>query len=467
MPVCRLSFACAAACTLLLGCAVGPNYKRPNVAVPNTYYAASATAEAHSLADAPWWEVFNDPVLTDLIKQALENGYDARIAAWRVEEARARYGISQSFYYPQLDYAANANRRHPNRILDAGSTERDYYNANVGLSWELDLWGRIRRLNEAAKAEYLATEEARRGVLLSLISDVATAYFQLRELDSELEIAQRTTVAFQDTFHLFSRRLEEGAASGLEPARAQASLGSVAAAVPEIEREIVARENQLNFLLGRSPQPIARPAAMPSPPPDIPAGIPAQLLQRRPDIREVEQLLISANAQVGVAQANFFPTLSLTGLFGNVSTDLDDLFSSGKSWSISGGFLGPLFQGGRLVREKQVAKAQWEQAKIRYEAAVNNALGEVSTALTDRLKFAEATKQRSLSVDSYREAVRYADTRYISGRSSYYEVLEAQQQLFPAEITLAQSQLRQLLAVVDLYRALGGGWMTEEKSGSP
>jgi multidrug efflux system outer membrane protein len=317
-------------------------------------------------------------------------------------------------------------------------------------------------LNEAAKAQYLATEDARRGVMLSLVSDVATAYFQLRELDNELLIAQRNRDAFQSTFDLFNRRLEEGAASGLETSRAQGALGTVAAAIPETERAILAKENQLNFLLGRNPQPIPRTSALPPLPPATPPGLPAQLLERRPDVRQAEQLLVSANASVGVAKADFFPTISLTGSYGGVSDDLNTLFNSGsRVWTIGAGLVGPLFHGGAILRGYQVSKAQWEQAKVQYEETVTTALGDVSTALTDQSKLVETVKQKAFSVDAYREAVRFSNTRYMAGKSSYYEVLESQLDLFPAENALAQSQRDQFLAVVNLYRALGGGWMVE------
>jgi multidrug efflux system outer membrane protein len=446
---------------LLASCAVGPNYHRPALTAPDQYYVEKATSEAQSLADLPWWQLFDDPLLNDLIKQALQNGFDARTAAWRVEEARARYGIAQSAYYPQVGYSAGGSRQRVPLVPGGPSQVLNVVTANVSFGWELDLWGRIRRLNESAKAQYLATEEARRGVLLSLVSDVATAYFQLRELDNELLIAQQNTQAFQTTYDLFNRRLEEGAASALETSRAMGALGAVAAAIPETERAIVAKENQLNFLLGRNPQPIPRTSPIPALPPATPPGLPSQLLQRRPDIRQAEQLLVSANAAVGVATADFFPTISLSGLYGGVSNDLSSLLSTGKTWSIGAGLVGPLFQGGAILRGYQASKAQWEEAKVQYEQTVTTALGDVSTALTDRLKLVETVKQKSVSADSYREAVRYANVRYMSGKSSYYEVLEAQLDLFPAENALAQSQRDQFLAVVNLYRALGGGWMAE------
>jgi outer membrane protein, multidrug efflux system len=443
---------------LLPGCAVGPNYERPALIVPDQYYAEKATAEAESLADLPWWQVFDDPLLKSLIDEALKNGYDARTAAWRVEEARARYGIAQSAFFPQIDYGAGGTRQKSSPFVNPLAQPQNLVSANVSFGWELDLWGRIRRLNESAKAQFLATEDARRGVLLSLVSDVATAYFQLRELDNELLIAQRNTQAFQDTYDLFRRREQEGNASGLETTRALGALGSVAASIPETERAILAKENQLNFLLGRGPQPIVRTSPIPMLPPMTPAGLPSQLLERRPDVRQAEQLLISSNANIGVAKADFFPTLSLSGLYGGVSNDLSTLLSAGKTWSIAAGLAGPLFHGGAVRDAYHASKAQWEQAKVQYESTVTTALGDVSTSLTDRLKLIDTVKEKTRSVEGYREAVRYATTRYMSGLSSYFEVLEAQLDLFPAENTLAQSQRDQFLAVVNLYRALGGGW---------
>ena len=460
----RRAAALSALSLLLVGCAVGPNYKRPLVPVPERFYGDERAAEARSLADVPWWDVFDDPILKALVQEAVRNGFDARLAAARVEEARARFGIARSEFFPSVDYEASWQRARADQIVNPSGKAQTRWTTDVGFSWELDLWGRIRRLNEAARAEYLATEEGRRGVLLSLVSDVAVAYMDLRELDDELEIAKHTTAAFQDTYDLFNRRLEGGAASALETARAEASLGQVAAEIPEIERAIVARENQINFLLGRNPQPIPREGPLIAVPPDVPPGLPSTLLERRPDIRQAEQLLIAANANVGVAKADFFPRLSLTGLFGNVSPELGDLFSQGKTWSIGAGVLGPIFQGGRIRRRYEAARAQWQQARIQYEAAAANAFGEVSRALVDRTKLVETERQRARTVAAYQEAVRLASLRYNSGLSAYFEVLEAQQQLFPAEISLAQTRRDQLVALVNLYRALGGGWQAEARA---
>jgi multidrug efflux system outer membrane protein len=452
---------------LVVGCAVGPNYKRPPVVLPDRFYGEQSAAEARSFGDLPWWDVFQDPVLKGLVEEGLKNGFDARLAAARVQEARALYGVSRAQRFPSVDYQAGWLRTRPDQFFNPSGATLTEWTAEVGAKWEIDLWGRIRRLNESARARYLATEEARRGVLLSLLSEVATAYFELCELDAELEIAKRTTLAFRDTYDLFSRRLEGGAASALETSRAEASLGQVAAQIPEIERAIVARENQINLLLGRSPRAIARGGPSMPLPPETPAGLPSTLLERRPDVRQAEQLLVGANAEIGVAKAAFFPTLSLTGLFGNVSPELGDLFSKGKTWSIGSSALGPLFHGGAIKRNYEAVKARWEQAKIEYQATVTQSLAETSTALVARTKLVETESQRARAVQAYREAVRLANLRYGSGLSAYFEVLDAQQQLFPAEVGLAQTRRDQLIAVVSLYKALGGGWQAETVAASP
>jgi len=449
-------------CASVLGCTVGPNYKRPPVVLPEHFYGAEAAVEeARSLADMPWWELFEDSVLQDLIAEALRNGYDVRLAAARVEEARALYGVARSDLFPGIGYAAGFDRKRLDPVQAPSQPTQTKWTVEVGFQWELDLWGRIRRQNEAARALYLATEEARRGVALSLVSDVATAYFELRQLDTELDIARRTTAAFEDTYELFSRRLRGGAASALETARAEASLGQVAAQIPEIERAIVTKENEINFLLGRNSQAIPRPEAEGPIPPAVPAGLPSTLLERRPDVRQAEESLIAANAGIGAAKASFFPTLSLTAFFGYVSPELGGFFSTGNTWDANATLLGPLFAAGRIKKNFEAAKARFEQAKIQYEASVNRSLSEVSGALVDRMKLVETESQRSRTVAAYQEAVRLANLRYASGLSAYFEVLDAQQQLFPAEISLAETHRDQLVAVVNLYKALGGGWQTQ------
>ena len=454
------------ASSLAAGCAIGPIYKRPAVTVPAQTRGQVGTAEAASLADQPWWEVFGDDALKALIDEALRNNYDVRAAAWRVEEFRARAGIARSELFPQVGYQAGWSRSRQSEFVQPGSTPVNLHDVNLGLSWEIDLWGRIRRLSEAALAQYFSTREAQRGVLLSVVSEVAQAYFDLRELDAQLEIARRTTAAFGGTYQLFNRRLTGGVASQLEVSRAEAALGAAAASIPNLERQIVAQENLLCFLVGRNPGPIPRGESLTEQalPPDVPAGLPSALLERRPDLRQAEQQLVSANANVGAAMASFFPTISLTGSLGGVSPEVSDLFHAGKTWSVAAGLTGPLFEGLRLKNQYDVNVAQWEQAKIQYESAVTNAFGEVSTALVAHQKLAEVEKQQARSVAAYQEAVRISSIRYVAGLSSYVEVLDSQQQLFPAENALAQARFSRLSNFVQLYKALGGGWNTGNPS---
>jgi len=446
---------------LMTGCAVGPNYQRPPVANPTEFRGEPVqTEQAASLADAAWWEVLQDDTLHGLIDEALKNGYDIRRAAWRVEEARAEAGIAKAEFFPEIAGQAAWNRGRVSEFVSPFPGTLDLTSVNVGFSWEEDLWGRIRRLNEAALARYLSTEEARRGVLLSLTSDVANAYFELRTLDTELEIAQRTNQAFKETHDLFSSRYEAGLASALETASAQAPLRSTEAIIPDLERRIAAQENRIALLLGHEPEAIPRGAALDAQllPPAIPAGLPSDLLQRRPDLRQAEQELIAANADVGVTVANYFPRLSLTGVFGGVAPQVSQLFKGGKQWSIGGGLFTPIFQGRRLKNENRAAVARFEQAKVDYERSVTNAFAEVSTALVAYERLAHVEEQQAQAVDSYREAVDLANSRYRSGLADYLDVLQAQRQLFPAENTLAQVRLERLSVLVDLYRALGGGW---------
>jgi multidrug efflux system outer membrane protein len=442
----------------LPSCTVGPNYQKPPVTVPDQLYGriygATGAPDPASLADAKWFDIFGDPVLRSLIDEALRNGYDVRIAATRVEEARARYGIAGAARHPEVDYEGRTGY---GRV--SGETGGALA-ANVAAGWEIDLWGRIRRLNEAARAQYLASEEGQRAVRLALISAVASAYFDLRELDEELDIARRTTSAFQNTYDLFERRLEGGTASALETHRAEALLANAAAQIPLIESDIVATENEINVLLGRVPGPIARGASLAEQPipPAVPVGLPSALLLRRPDVREAEQELIAANANVGVAEAAFRPALSLTGLLGVQSTDLSELFGEGRVWNIQAGLLGPIFNAGRLRNQHRVAIAQFERARAQYEQSVTTALADASTALVTLEKLARSEEARQRALHANQEAVRLVNLRYDSGLSAYFEVLDAMQQLFVAENALARTRRDRLIALVRFYRALGGGW---------
>jgi outer membrane protein, multidrug efflux system len=450
---------------LLGGCAIGPNYKRPSVAEPPTF-RGQATGEAASLADAPWWEVFQDPSLKALIQEALRRNYDVRIAAARVQEARAFLSVARSDLYPSLDYDGSVSRSNatPGILGGVGAQAPEtsnFYSGTLTASWELDIWGRIRRSNEAARATLFATEDARRGVWLTLVSDLAQAYFELLALDVRLQIARNSTEAYQRTYDLFLDRFNLGVASKLETSRAQGALGDAQATIPQLESDIVAKENQISILLGKIPGSIPRGKPMYEQPvvPVVPAGLPSTLLERRPDLRQAEQQLVSANARIGIAEAEFFPRLSLTALLGTASPEVSALTGGTATvWAVAGTFSGPLFNAGRTLGNYRASIAQWEQARLQYEQAVLTALREVSDALTALGKLNEAETGQDTAVKALDEAVEHATNRYRQGLASYYEVLEAEQQLYPAQNALAQIRRNRLLAYVQLYKALGGGW---------
>src|SRR5262252_3267161 len=412
---------------LLCACNLGPKYIRPAVQPPASYYTEEQ-ARQNSIADQAWWELFKDPVLQNLIREALKNNYDLQLAVAQVEQQRALLGITRSQYYPQVAYDGNISGQKSLNIPN-----HTYYSYSFTAFLEIDLFGKIRKMTEAQRAVYFSSEEARRDVRLLVMSEVAQGYFQLRALDAQLEISHRTVKSFQDTLDIFQHRLEGGYASGLETSRAQAALSNVAATIPDFERQIVAQENALDLLLGRNPGPIARGAALAdqNDPPEVPAGLPASLLERRPDLREAEQNLISANANVGVAKANFFPTISLSGLFGGLSPQLEELTAAGKAWSIGGNLAGPLFTGGRLKNQYNAALAQRDQAKIAFEKAVTQAFGEVSTSLSAHQQLATAYHEQLTSVNAYHDAIRLSLIRFDNGLSNYLEVVDAQIQAFP------------------------------------
>src|SRR2546425_12809976 len=410
------------AAALLGGCAIGPNYKRPSVAEPQTF-RGQATAEAASLADAPWWEVFHDPILKDLIREALHNNYDVRIAAARVQEARANFVVSRSDLFPSLDYDAGVSRAKvgpgvQGRPGPPPAAASNFYSATLAMSWELDIWGRIRRSTEAARATLFATEEARRGVWLTLVSDLGQAYFELLELDVRLQIARNSTNAYQNTYNLFLDRFNLGVASKLETSRALGALGDAQATIPQLESDVVAKENQLSILLGKAPGPIPRGQPMYAQPvvPVVPAGLPSALLGRSPDLRQAEQDLVAANARIGVAKAEFFPKFSLTALFGTSSPEVSALTGgSATIWAVAGVFSGPLFNAGRTLGTYRASIAQWEQARLQYEQAVLGALREVSDALTALGKLNEAETGEDTAVEAVAEGVEHATDRYRQG----------------------------------------------------
>src|SRR5271168_4889 len=390
----------------LSACAVGPNYKRPTVAVPPDFRGAEGAAQQASFADLPWWEVFKDPTLQDLIHTALVNNYDLRIAISRVEQSRQIAAQFHSQFLPTVNYGATGSdgrNEFGGTVTPNGGVTRGSFIGLASIAWEADVWGRIRRLNQAARAQYLSTEEARRGVMLSLVSDVAQAYFELLELNLELDIARRTTESFNQTFTLFNQRLEGGVATKLQTSRAQAAEATAAASIPELEREIVLKENQICVLLGNNPGQIQHTAKLLDEvvPPGVPAGLPSALLERRPDLLGAEQDMRAANAQVGVAIANFFPQIGLTSLLGGASTPLSQLSSSATPvWSIAGNVMGPLYQGGALTAAKRQAIAAWEQAKAQYESTAINAFQDVSNALVSREKFEGVRDQQAIAVEA-------------------------------------------------------------------
>jgi multidrug efflux system outer membrane protein len=459
----RLALATAFS-VLCSACAVGPNYERPRIETPSVYRSAEPPLDAKSIADVPWWEVFRDPTLKGLVEEALAANYDARLAAARVEQARYAVGVTRADLMPQVDYTGEAERG-KFFAQSLGNHTGNVFLGAFQMAWEIDVWGRIRRATEASLADLFASEDVRRGVVLTVITDVAQAYFELRELDLELEIAKRTTDSFQQTLDLFTRQLVGGVGNKLATSRAEASLADAAASIPDIERQIVQKENQLSILLGRHPGEIARGAALTDQPiaPDVPPGLPSELLERRPDVLAAEQNVVATNALVGVAVADFFPRFGLTSIYGGQSSDIDKIVkSAGNIWAIGASITGPLFQGGRLYYGYKGSVVQWQAATISYEQTVLNALGDVSNALIARQKFIAADVERTRQVKALQEAVRLAIVRYTGGFADYFEVLEAQQQLFPAELALARNELSQLTSVVQLYRALGGGWRQEE-----
>lgn len=448
---------------LLVGCVVGPNYSRPPVSTPATYRGQDV-AGPESIADLPWWSVFEDKTLAGLIKTAVTNNRDLRAAAARVEQARQLALASHAQYLPQVGYEVGLSEG-KNESLGAPTSTNGVREATiVGIlqaTWEPDVWGRIRRSNEYALSTYLATEQGRRGVLLSLVSSVAQAYFQLQELDLRLDIARQNVESFQESLDIFQKRLDGGTASRLETSRAQGALSSVASNIPSLERDIAIQENELRLLLGSTPGAIERKGTLleETVPPNIPAGLPSNLLERRPDVLEAELNVRAANAQIGVATANFFPRLGLTTLLGRGSAPLDALVSGRASiWSTAATLTGSIYEGGALRAQKRHAIARWEEARSQYEQAAMTAFRDVSNALISSEKLELVRARETDAVSAYQDAVTVSMQRYYAGKSSYYEVLEAQQELYPAQIALAQTELDRRLAVLQLYQALGGGW---------
>ena len=451
----------------LLGCAMGPNYERSNVPAPPQYRGADAVSTVEPAADLSLHEKLNDPVLTGLVETALEQNFDLRAAAERVQQARAQYGISGAALYPEI----NATAQHvSNRTSSIGQavfvprgTNLDvaYTQVGLGLSWELDVWGRIRRLKEAALAEYLATEEARHGVQTSLVAEVTRAYFLLRAADLELEIAHKTQEIAKDGLRLTQLRHDAGAATGLDVSQAEQLLRTANAQIAASERAVGLAENEISLLLGHAPESIPRgkPLEELTGPAEVPAGLPSSLLEQRPDIRQAEQTLVAANARIGAAKAQYFPQISLTGLLGAQSRYLTELFTGpGRHWNFTPTATAPIFNAGRVRAGVKFSEAAQREALIQYEKAIQTAFREVSDSLITLSKTREQREEQQLLVAALEESTRLSNLRYRGGLDSYLQVLDAQRNLFQSEITLTQLRYEELNAAVQLYRALGVGW---------
>jgi multidrug efflux system outer membrane protein len=451
---------------LLAGCAIGPDYKRPEIASPPAWMVDMQ--QAQDTANTAWWEQFNDPVLNDLITTALRENYDLRVATARVEEFYGLYGATRADLFPQIGYDGSAARvqattKGPIPIIPGTSSKYSTYQAEFSASWEIDLWGKIRRATEAARADLMAAEDARRGVILSLVTSVATAYIDLRSLDQQLEIARQTAKSREESVRLFELRFKGGNISEMELSQVRSEYYVALAAIPDLEKRIRQQENFISILLGRNPGPIVRgkmidAIALPT----VPAGIPSDLLARRPDIRQAEQALIAANARIGVAKAQYFPSISLTGFFGSASTELSDLFTGpAKTWSYAGMLAGPIFTAGKIKGSVKAAKAVQQEALFGYEQAIRNGFREFEDALIDQDRTRVQLDAQAKQVESLATYARLARLRYEEGYTSYIEVLDAERSLFNSQLSYAQTQDTLLRALVNLYKTMGGGWVVE------
>jgi multidrug efflux system outer membrane protein len=443
---------------------------------PPAFRDANGLQTADTLADIPWWQVFQDEALQALIRDAIAHNYDLRIAIARVQEARALARVARSFLYPDIGLSAfsgvNQASRNSQPPITGEDDDRVFNNTSITatMAWELDLFGRIRRDSEAAFARYLASEEGRRAVLITLVSDVAQSYFLLRELDLQREVALRTLRLNDQTVEYYRTRLAGGVSNRLEVDSAVANRSLTAASVPDIERQVAVLENAISVLAGRPPGAIGRGRTLEeqTPPPNIPVGVPATLLERRPDVVEAEQFLVAANADIGAAKALFYPTISLTGSVGAVSGDLSDLLK-GESviWSLGAGLFQPIFNAGRIRGNYEAARARFDQALAGYQQTAINAYREVADALIAIQKLAAVRIEQEVGVAALRDASQLSRERYDIGLSSYLEILIADQELFVRELDLARTRGDEMRALAQLYRALGGGWQPEPPTVPP
>ncbi len=449
---------------ILSGCMVGPDYRRPEVETPQNWRIEEK--EARDLANTSWWEQLNDPVLNDLVVAALRDNKDLLIAAARVEEFAGRYGFVRADLFPQVGASAAYDRQ---RVTEAGANPLpagyrstfDTYQATLNASWEIDIWGRVRRSTEAARADLIASEEGRRAVILSLVSAVAASYVNLRDLDRQLEISRNTAKVRGESYEIFKLRFEGGIISELELTQIKSQYDEALAIIPQFEKAITQQENGLCLLLGRNPGTIPRGKSIDQLTlPTVPAGLPSTLLERRPDIRQAEQNLIAANAVIGVAKTAYFPTISLTGFFGYASEDLSDLFKgSAKVWQYAAPVTMPIFTAGKIAGQVRAAEAVQQQALIGYKQAVQTAFREVDDSLVDQVRTREQLAAQSTQVESLKKYYELALLRYDNGYTSYIEVLDAERSLFNVQLSHTQNQGLLFQALINLYKAMGGGWV--------
>jgi multidrug efflux system outer membrane protein len=447
----------------ITGCTVGPNYKRPVVSIPESYrqpYSSTAPAQAQSLGDEKWWDVFQDPDLRPLIRTALENNYDLRIAASRVLQARAQLGITRAGQFPAVNAGAGVITQRTN-TSQAGSVRTEDGQFTASASWDLDFWGKYRRATEEARATVLAYEWAQKEVISSLVADVAIDYFQLRALDSQLEISKRTLNARSESLQMTQKLEQAGIDSMIDVREAEMLVYTAAAEVADLERQVTQEENAISILLGRNPGDVPRGLALTQQPhaPEVPVGLPSSLLGRRPDIRQAEENLVAANAQIGVARAAFFPSISLTGDGGFQSSALATLFTGpARIWSFAASLIQPVFQGGRLRNNLRLAEAEHEQMLLTYQQTIQGAFRDVSDGLVAYQKDREFRIQEEHLYESAGDAAHLSQIRFRAGTASYLEVLTNESTAFSVELNLAQARANELIALANLYRALGGGW---------
>jgi multidrug efflux system outer membrane protein len=450
---------------LSCGCAVGPNYKKPTATVPGTYRGLvpgeTEKIESASIADHKWWEVYQDEQLRSLIRTALRQNYDVRIAGARILQAQAQLGITRANQFPNVAAGADISDQRNAKSAFLPAFERSTGQLNVSAAWELDFWGKFRRATEAARANLLASEWARQEIISILVANVSAAYFQLRALDLELEISKRTLASRQESLRLTRILADRGSTSMLDVRQAEQLVFTAAAEIPALEQQIEQQENLISILLGKNPETVPRGENLTNQPhpPEVPPGLPSSLLERRPDIREAEQQLVAANAQIGVARAAYFPQISLSGAAGFQSAALTGLFSGpAGAWNFGASLVQPIFTAGRLRSNVRFTEAQQRAALLFYEQTIQGAFRNVSDTLIASRKSTEFRIQEELLFQSAQDSARLSHMRYSGGVTGYLEVLTNETNAFSAELGLVQAQLNELLALVQLYKALGGGW---------